>query len=357
MILKNKYIFGCLIQFYELEMLNEHIHSCKKMLEGIENPENVTFEFCFSTQQYLEKVDWDYFGKKYRNIFKVMYCPPDDIEQYHNDCLKRIFEDKILVNGLYPSKLKLQIKTNKSEFYNIASYRRDFCYDFQDKADVILWSETDSLWPSQTLRILDQLHESVKEITPKYIVNFADRKLWDNSFAPLHPKYKDVKFVDDEDWQFNAIESGKGYMSWGEMEDVNNIPFESIEIVSFDNPRFDGSCVGFSTDLLKSGINIPHALIHNSEDVSLGVIAKKLLGDEFVQYNISNILHVHNRRHPKKRMGVLNETNPLGKCTANDKGEWWNILEQSSKQNFDNLFKQKSFITNEEVLNKISKLC
>jgi hypothetical protein len=329
-------------------MLNEHIHSCKKMLEGIENPENVTFEFCFSTQQYLEKVDWEYFRQRYA-------IPVGKTERHNENALGDLVYLKLDRN--FKKQLKFYQKATTHDFYNIASYRRDFCYDFQDKADVILWSETDSLWPSQTLRILDQLHESVKAITPKYIVNFADRKLWDNSFAPLHPKYKDVKFVDDEDWQFNAIESGKGYMSWGEMEDVNNIPFESTEIVSFDNPRFDGSCVGFSTDLLKSGINIPHALIHNSEDVSLGVIAKKLLGDEFVQYNVSNILHSHNRRHPKKRMGVLDELNPLGKCTAKDKGEWWSILEQSSKQNFDNLFKQKPFITNEEVLNQISKLC
>ena len=344
MILKNKYAIGTLIQWYELEMVDEHIRSCVKMLEGIDNKENVTFVFCFSTQQYLEKTDWEYFKEKYEDVrfdFKV------------DRPLQDIFAYKVGVTGFYPTNHIYHYKTDKDEFYNIAAFRRDFCWEWQDKADVVLWGETDSLWPSQTLQILDQLHEAVKSSTPKYIVNFADRRLWDNSFAPLHPKYENVKFVDDDDWQFNSPDSGKGYMSYEQMEEINNIPFDEINIVAFNDPRFDGSCVGFSSDLLKSGINIPKSLIHCSEDISIGKIAKKLLGDEFVQYNISNILHVHNRRHPRKRTGILNENNPIGKCSVQDKGTWWQVLEESSKFNYNNLFTQQPFIKIEEVLNKI----
>ncbi len=346
--LKHRFSIGLLCQFYELEMLDEHIHSCVKMLEGIENKENVTFVFAFSTQEYLEKIDQEYFEEK--------YPIPAEVSTYFNheinliDWLEVSFSErieKVLDN------VKFQFKTNNSEFYNIAAFRRDFCWEWQDKADLILWGETDSLWPSQTLQILDQLHDSVKGSTPKYIVNFADRRLWDNSFAPLHPMFEDTPFMDDEEWQFKSPASGKGYMAYDQMEEINDIPFEEIKIVSFSAPRFDGSCVGFSSDLLKSGITLPKALIHNSEDVSIGAIAKKLLGDQFVQYNVSNILHVHNRRHPKKRTGVLNENNPNGKCTVEDKGEWWKILENSSKFNYSNLFEQQSFIKMEEVMEKI----
>lgn len=350
MILKNKYAIGTLIQWYELEMVDEHIKSCVKMLEGIENKENVTFVFCFSVQEYLEAINWDYFIEKYPKFISRK-------NQFHG--LKDLFEHKTGVSGIFPAKINYDFKYTTNEFgeeyqfYNIAAFRRDFCWEWQDKVDVVLWGETDSLWPSQTLQILDQLHEAVKSSTPKYIVNFADRRLWDNSFAPLHPKYEKVKFVDDDDWQFNNPDSGKGYMSYEQMEEINNIPFEEINIVAFNDPRFDGSCVGFSSDLLKSGINIPKSLIHCSEDVSIGKIAKKLLGDEFVQYNISNILHVHNRRHPRKRTGILNENNPTGKCSVQDKGSWWQELEESSKFNYNNLFTQQSFIKIEEVLNKI----
>jgi len=344
--LKNTFAIGTLIQFYELEMLDEHVKSCVKMLEGIENKENVTFVFCFSTQEYLEKIDWEYFEDKYGLDFGSWF-PTGQMKTIQN-----IFEHKVGIKGIYPANLRFQFKTNQDDFYNIAASRRDFNWEWQDKEDLILWGETDSLWPSQTLQVLDQLHESVKNETPKYIVNFADRRLWDNSFAPLHPRYENVPFQDN-DWQLTSEDSGKGYMSWERMEEINTIPNNTIQVASFSEPRFDGSCVGFSSDLLKSGVNIPKALVHCSEDISIGSIAKKLLGDQFVQYCFQNLLHVHNRRHPKKRTGVLNENNPLGKCTVTDKGEWWKILEDSSKANFSNLFTQKSFIKMDEVMEKI----
>lgn len=352
--LNNTFVIGTLIQFYELEMLDEHIHSCVKMLEGIENKENVTFVFCFSTQEYLEKIDWEYFKERYPAIFNKNWVDPESamksvcfniVESHGFNCRKKTGQ-----------KINIEFKPNADEFYNIAAFRRDFCWEWQDKADIIMWGECDSLWPSQTLQILDQLHDAVKSSTPKYIVNFADRRLWDNSFAPLHPMFEKVPFQEDEGWQYNSPASGKGYMKWEKMELINNIPFEDIKIVSFNEPRFDGSCVGFSSDLLKSGVTLPKALILHSEDVSIGKIAKKLLGDQFVQYNVSNILHVHNRRHPRKRLGVLNEYNSNGKCTVEDKGEWWKILEDSSKFNYNNLFTQQPFIKVEEVMDKIKAI-
>jgi len=348
--LNSTYVIGTLVQFYELEMLDEHIHSCVKMLDGIENKENVTFVFTFSTQEYLEKIDWEYFEEKYESIYKIIWTAGNHLNLTH------IFEHKVGVKGFYPANLRFRHFSNFDSFYNIAAFRRDFCWEWQDKADIIMWGECDSLWGSQTLHVLDQLHEAVKGSTPKYIVNFADRRLWDNSFAPLHPMYEKVPFVDDEEWQFNSPDSGKGYMSYDQMEEINDIPFEDIKIVSFTEPRFDGSCVGFSSDLLKSGVTLPKALIHNSEDVSIGAIAKKLLGDQFVQYNVSNILHIHNRRHPTKRTGVYGENNPNGKCTVEDKGEWWKVLEDSSKFNYNNLFTQVPFIKLETVVEKIQKL-
>jgi hypothetical protein len=78
---------------------------------------------------------------------------------------------------------------------------------------MVCWSETDSLWPKQTLHLLEALHEQASETTPKYIVNFADRRLWDNSFAPLHPIFESISFRDDNEWVMNDEASGKAYMS------------------------------------------------------------------------------------------------------------------------------------------------
>jgi len=123
------------------------------------------------------------------------------------------------------------------------------------------------------------------------------------------------------------------------MEEINS-EIDVVKTVSFNVPRFDGSCVGFTSDLLCSGVTLPKSLILHSEDVAMGTIAKRIMGDNFVQYNFSNILHVHNRRHPKKRTGILNENNARGNCTIKDKGMWWQILEQASKHNHYTLFNQ-----------------
>lgn len=334
----NTYVIDTLVQFYELSLVPELIHSYSKMMENVDNAENVLFHFTFSHQTYLEKVDWSYFEREHS------ICGFADMQIKFNALIRPLSSKYTVI---------VDYKSDGDPFYNIASSRRDVLYNYCNKVDLVVFGETDSMFPSQTLQLLDQLHESIKESTPKYIVNFADRRLWDNSFAPLHPKYENVPFIDDENWQFNSPDSGKGYMSYEQMEEINAIPFEDIKVVAFDEPRFDGSCVSFSSDLLKSGVQIPHGLIHHSEDVSLGKIAKKLLGDQFVQYNFSNILHIHNRRHPKKRTGILNETNPSGKCTEKDKGEWWKLLETASKYNYNNLFVQQPFVNVNEVLEQI----
>lgn len=346
MLLKNTYVIGVLVQFYELSLVDEYIHSCTKMLEDIENPENVKFVFCFSTQQYLEKIDWEYFEMETGDL-RFSYKVDRPLQDLFYGKIKSLVETNNTEHEV------VDYKTDSDPFFNIASFRRNLCWDWCNEVDLVVFGETDSMFPSQTLQLLDQLHEAVKGSTPKYIVNFADRRLWDNSFAPLHPKYEKVPFVDDEEWQFNSPDSGKGYMTYEQMEEINSIPFEDIKVVAFDEPRFDGSVVTFSSDLLKGGVQIPPSIIHHSEDVSLGKLAKKLLGDQFVQYNFSNILHVHNRRHPKKRMGILNETNPSGKCTEKDKGEWWKLLETASKFNYNNLFTQQPFVKVNEVLEQI----
>lgn len=337
--LNNKYRIGCLVQFYELEMLPEHIKSCIGSIQNIDKRDRnkINFDFCFSTQTHFEHIDYDYFKQRW------------DIQANTPIALEGIFLNIISELTHHGVDVTFQFKRDdNSEFYNIAAYRRDFCWYNAIKCDLVGWGETDSLWPKETFQLLEALHTEVREETPKYIVNFADRVLWDNSFAPVHPKFKDVKFVDTDDWQFNNIASGKSYMNYEQMCEINDIDMDSVIVESYDSPRFDGSCVFFSSELLKSGVTLPQSLIHNSEDVSLGKIAKKLLGDKFVQYNFSNILHVHNRRHPKKRTGILNENNPMGLCSSDKKGVWWDYLERFSKHNFYSLFNQdKSYTIND----------
>jgi hypothetical protein len=59
-----------------------------------------------------------------------------------------------------------------------------------------------------------------------------------------------------------------------------------FDIVGLNEPKFDGSCVIFSSDLVKSGVNIPHALLMSGEDTSFGWMAKKILGDNYAQFHV-----------------------------------------------------------------------
>jgi len=64
-----------------------------------------------------------------------------------------------------------------------------------------------------------------------------------------------------------------------------------------------------SSDLIKFGVNIPSCMIYN-DDEGLSIMSQKLLGSNFIQFVCKNLLHVHARRHPQKRLYVLDESNP-----------------------------------------------
>ena len=55
--LKYKYAIGCLIQWYEVEMVEEYLQSVKNALKRIENKENVIVDLYFNMSTALEKID------------------------------------------------------------------------------------------------------------------------------------------------------------------------------------------------------------------------------------------------------------------------------------------------------------
>ena len=55
--LENKIAIGCLVQFYEIEIIKDYLLSVKKSLDGIENSSDVIIDICFNMNQGLEKVD------------------------------------------------------------------------------------------------------------------------------------------------------------------------------------------------------------------------------------------------------------------------------------------------------------
>jgi len=59
MYLKNKYVIGCHVMFYEIEMVDEYVQSCLNFCDGVKNKENVIFDFTWNVSEYLEKIDGD----------------------------------------------------------------------------------------------------------------------------------------------------------------------------------------------------------------------------------------------------------------------------------------------------------
>ena len=57
MILANKFAIGCLIQWYEIELIEQYLESVKNAVDTIENKDNVIIDLYFNTSQSLEKVD------------------------------------------------------------------------------------------------------------------------------------------------------------------------------------------------------------------------------------------------------------------------------------------------------------
>ena len=55
--LKYKFAIGCLIQWYEIELVEEYLQSVKNAVDMIENKENVIIDLHFNCDQTLEKLD------------------------------------------------------------------------------------------------------------------------------------------------------------------------------------------------------------------------------------------------------------------------------------------------------------
>jgi hypothetical protein len=161
--------------------------------------------------------------------------------------------------------------------------------------------------------------------------------MWDNSWDPLvHPKFIDHEFEDGPDSHLNPNQA-KSVMSIERMNEINS-ESESFDFNYIPYPKISGACLVLSADLIKSGINIPSCLIYN-DDEGLAIMAQKLLGNEFKQFICKNILHVHARRHPRKRLYVVDEDNPYSFAT--DKHDNFKKFKELSQHNIACLIQNK----------------
>lgn len=314
--------------FYEIEMLSTYVGGLLNLLSTVDNKENIYLDFSFNTSQFFEQID-------------TLKTSKDDLTDRFEIELSKL---KQLPN------LHYKIIDNDNEFYTQTNYRREFNTKYCEKVDYLIWGETDSLFPKEAIMSLEQLTPVVrKQGLYRFIASFADRKLWDDSWdVTVHPKFINHKY-DDKD--VDNINQAKSCMSIEQMNLINS-EIKEIDVQTINYPKIDGSCLVLTSDLIKSGVNIPNCFIHN-DDESLSMMAQKILGTNYLQIVFKNVLKVHARRHPNKRMYIANENNPRGFC-GKEKGDWWQVFKQMSQHNLNILFNNTGrFYTYEDFKNNI----
>jgi hypothetical protein len=57
--MNNKIAIGCLVQWYEIELVEEYLQSVKNAVDMIDNKRDVIIDLYFNTDETLEKLDRD----------------------------------------------------------------------------------------------------------------------------------------------------------------------------------------------------------------------------------------------------------------------------------------------------------
>ena len=323
--INNKFAIGCLIQWYEIELIEEYLQSVKNALDLIDNKENVIVDLYFNCSQELEKIDEE-------------QMTISEIKHKYKDILKKLFGD--LEYGGY--NIHSHINDVSNSMYTIADYRRDFNDNYCVKVDVLMWGESDSLIPRQTFQILDNLHTSVKENTPKYVSFFGTCKMWDESWLPIeHTEFTDKPFVDGDTENWWSLRYN---MNIDEMNSFND-KVEELDIKAINQYKFNGCGLVISSDLVKSGVNIPKSSFFIHEDTAFMLQLQRLFGGEIPQYVIKNILLVHNRKHTKKRFYVKGELKTDDVSGGRLRHDWYKKASDMSHHNCYNMFNQSKTYT------------
>lgn len=316
---KTKFAIGCLVQWYEIDIIQDYVKSLKDSIEYYDGVVDV--DVMFSKSEWLEKPAFD----------------AVEMERIESEVYKMFHELKCNVH----------IKSTVSN-YSIADYRREFNLKWCEIADVLVWGESDMLVPKQMFAALDSLHQTESIKNPKYLATFAICKMWDDSWKTLeHPEFTTYSHSDSKnDWW------GLNYdMSIDEMNSFND-KIAELDVTLIQPHKFNGCGLCISSEVIKSGVNIPRAAFFIHEDTAFMLMMQRVLGN-IPQYHFKNILLVHNRKHKYKRNHILGETgDTVGKKRNSNK--WYVMANQMCEKNVYNLFNPNyKFFTWKDVWNSI----
>lgn len=303
-----KFAIGCLVQWYECNIIEEYIETLKESIKEYDG--EIIVDIVLSLNQDLEKTS----NKEFLKTLP---------EKFQNIALD--LEKIVKINYTWTDSL-----------YTIADYRREFNDKYCEQVDVLIWGESDMLVPKQMFIILDMLHKQVSTQSPKYLGFFGGCKMWDASWKPLeHPDFTDKPFIEGDTKNWWSL---RYTMSKDEMNKINQ-KTENLDIRILPQHKFNGCGLVISSEVVKAGANIPRGMFFVHEDTAMMYMTNKILGN-IPQYVIKNILVVHNRKHPKKRYGVKGEENidPTNTGLLREQHNWYKKAYNASTENLNNLF-------------------
>jgi len=302
---KTKFAIGCLVQWYEVDIIGEYVETLKEAIEHYDG--EVFVDFCITDSETLEK------------------------------CVSKEKLDELVMEVARKTNIGVGYKVTRfteGGLTTIADYRREFNDKYCELVDVLVWGESDMLVPKQAFVILDQIHQmSLQRNAPKYLATFGICKMWDDTWKSLeHPDFTDKPFIEND---YDNWWSLKYTMTAEEMNDINDRTDE-VDLRVLPQHKFNGCGLVISSEVIKSGVNIPKSVFFVHEDTAFMLMTNKVLGS-IPQYVIKNILLVHNRNHPEKRNYIEGESGD----TMNQKrrsNDWYVKANKYSEENCYNIF-------------------
>lgn len=310
------------VMFYETYMFIDFVISLRDAIMAYKNPEDIYIDFCLNISEYFEKIDRD------------VHTPEMIIELFN--------EAMVLLNDT-PAEVVTSIYSG-ADPYTMTSYRREASNKYCNEVDMVIWGESDCLVPKRAFDVLETVDINARQNgINRYISTFAMRKMWDDSWKVLeHPNFENLPYYEkDHPECFTSPHSIRYNMSLEEMNLINE-PVENgkenliVNVLYY--PKFDGSLLCISSDLIKFGCNIPPGIFGLSgEDTSMMFMCDKLMGKNYRQFVIKNVLKVHNREHSKKRIGAKTMVGD-DKSTQANKGLWYEKIRNLNRKNLNILY-------------------
>tara|TARA_R110002153_G_scaffold152808_2_gene304547 strand:+ start:3477 stop:4463 length:987 start_codon:yes stop_codon:yes gene_type:complete len=324
---KPKIAIGCIVQWYEVEMYQEYLQSIINAIKYSESNDNVFVDLCFYLSENIEQLDTN------------LITPEILLNKFKEG-------EQLLIDNNIKYKINYY---NHNPIYTIADYRREFNDIYCQKTDVLMWGESDSLIPQETFQILESLHiNNLSNNLRKYIAFFGTNKMWDDSWKDIeYTRLTDKPFIhgDNENWwSINYI------TSLDELYDING-EIEELELSYVQPYKFNGCGLVISSDIIKSGVNIPRSIMLVHEDTAFQNSLIKYFGNSVPQFSIKNVYLVHNRKHPKKRLYVKGEQHIEGALEKRKHNEWYQKVWDADHIQAHNPWGQHEILTWENILN------